>query len=208
MPGAPLTPHRTALIVVDVQRDFCEGGSLAVAGGAAVAAGVSDLLAGGQSYNLIVATRDWHVDPGPHFARPGSTPDFVDTWPVHCVAGSKGADWHPSLRLPVGTTVISKGEREAAFSGFEGRTDDGIPLAEFLRGQGVDSVDVVGIATTYCVQATALDAVRHGLSARVLTDLTADVDPAATPATLATLRQAGVETAISDQAGRQFGPGA
>jgi nicotinamidase/pyrazinamidase len=184
----------TALIVVDVQRDFCEGGSLAVAGGAAVAAGVSELVAGepGGRYGLVVATRDWHVDPGRHFAPPGTEPDYVDSWPVHCVAGTAGAQWHPALHLPDGVVVVSKGEHRAAYSGFEGRDPAGRTLAEVLRGAQINTVDVVGIATSYCVRATALDAVRGGLATRVRAALVADVDPAATPATAAELEAAGV----------------
>jgi nicotinamidase/pyrazinamidase len=188
----------TALIVVDVQRDFCEGGSLAVPGGAAVAAGVTELLAGSPArYDLIVATRDWHVDPGAHFAPPGSEPDYRDSWPRHCVAGSLGAGWHPELVLPDGAVVVSKGEQGAAYSGFEGHDDLGATLAGRLRAAGVAAVDVVGIATSYCVRATALDAIHEGFRTRVLTDLVADVDPGATPGTLADLQAAGVTLAPS-----------
>jgi nicotinamidase/pyrazinamidase len=191
-----MAPPPTALIVVDVQKDFCEGGSLAVSGGAAVAAGISDLLAptgaGSSAYAKVVATRDWHIDPGPHFAPPEAEPDFVDTWPVHCVAGREGAEWHPALRLPPDVTVVSKGEHAAAFSGFEGLTDQGEELAQVLHRDGIEAVDVVGIATSYCVKATALDAARHGFATRVLLSLTADVDPATTPASLDELRRAGI----------------
>jgi nicotinamidase/pyrazinamidase len=184
---------RTALIVVDVQRDFCEGGSLAVPGGEAAAAAISDLIdAADGAYALVVATRDWHVEPGAHFAAPGTDPDYDKTWPRHCVAGTPGAEWHPDLRLPADTTVVSKGETAAAFSGFEGRDDQGRTLAEVLRAADVGRVDVVGIATSYCVKATALDAVKAGFSTRVLAPLTADVDPAVTPRTLERLRKAGV----------------
>jgi nicotinamidase/pyrazinamidase len=185
----------TALIVVDVQRDFCEGGSLAVAGGAAVAAGVSRLVAAepGGTYQLVVATRDWHVDPGGHFAPPGTEPDYVDSWPVHCVAGTAGAEWHPDLHLPEAAVVISKGAHQAAYSGFEGRDRTGRSLAEVLRDAQVDAVDVVGVATSYCVRATALDAVQAGFATRVRGDLVADVDPAATPASVAELEAAGVQ---------------
>jgi nicotinamidase/pyrazinamidase len=185
-----------ALLVVDVQRDFCEGGSLAVSGGEAAAAGISDLIeAAGDRYRLVVATRDWHVDPGPHFAAVGSEPDYVDSWPVHCVAGTDGASFHPDLRLPSAAVVVSKGERQAAYSGFEGRTDDGLPLEAVLRQAGVTAVDVAGIATSYCVKATALDAVKAGFATRVLAPLTADVDPSATPTTLDRLAKRGVTIA-------------
>jgi nicotinamidase/pyrazinamidase len=186
-------PPATALIVVDVQRDFCEGGSLAVNGGDAAAVAISDLIeAAGDDYALVVATRDWHVEPGSHFAPAGSDPDFVDSWPVHCVAGSEGAEWHPDLRLPDQVIVISKGHDRAAYSGFEGRTADGLSLTDVLRHAGVDRVDIAGIATSYCVKATALDAVKAGFRTRVLAPLTADVDPAATFSTLEALRKKGV----------------
>jgi nicotinamidase/pyrazinamidase len=182
-----------ALIVVDVQRDFCEGGSLAVRGGAAVAAGITDLLARYEArYDLIVASRDWHIDPGPHFASPGTEPDYRNTWPRHCVADSPGAQWHPDLHLPGAVVVVSKGHHGAAYSGFEGRDERGATLAGYLGAAGITAVDVVGIATSYCVRATALDAVREGYTTRVLTDLVADVDPAATPVTLIELQAAGI----------------
>jgi nicotinamidase/pyrazinamidase len=185
---------KTALIVVDVQRDFCEGGSLAVVGGARVAAAISSLLASeaGRRYPVVVASRDWHVDPGGHFAEPGAEPDYRTSWPRHCVAGTAGAEWHPELRLPEDVVVVSKGEREAAYSGFEGRDEADRSLAAVLRQAEVDSVDVAGIASSYCVRATALDAVKAGFATRVLTGLVADVDPTATPATWAELRSAGV----------------
>jgi nicotinamidase/pyrazinamidase len=186
----------TALLVVDVQRDFCEGGSLAVSGGEAVAAGVTDLMsAAGNAYTLIVATRDWHIDPGDHFATEGSEPDYVESWPVHCVAGTPGAEWHPELHLPESAVVVSKGQHDAAFSGFEGVADDGRSLRKVLRDAGVDHVDVVGIATSFCVRATALDAVKAGFATRVLAPLTADVDPSATYGTLEALRASGIRIA-------------
>jgi nicotinamidase/pyrazinamidase len=187
-------PAKTALIVVDVQKDFCEGGSLAVAGGSAVARSISELMATdrGHRYALVVASRDWHVDPGEHFAGPGREPDFHVSWPRHCVAGTPGADWHPELEFPPGAIVVSKGEHEGAYSGFEGRDDRGRSLAELLRGAGVEAVDVAGIATSYCVRATALDAVKAGFTTRVLTEHVADVNPTTTPGTWAELRSAGV----------------
>lgn len=184
----------TALIVVDVQRDFCEGGSLAVVGGAEAARRITAAL-GERSWDLVVATRDWHDDPGEHFSPPGTTPDYRDTWPVHCRMGTPGAEFHPDLALPPGTVVVSKGRRAAAYSGFEGCDDGGRPLERVLSDAGVDAVDVAGIATGYCVRATALDAARAGLATRVLLDLCADVDPSTTTATLGELRAAGVTVA-------------
>jgi nicotinamidase/pyrazinamidase len=185
-----------ALIVVDVQNDFCEGGSLAVPGGAATASRITEFLEShAEDYALIVATRDWHVDPGSHFAAAGQTPDFDQTWPAHCIADSVGAEFHPHLRLPAETVVVSKGEQAAAFSGFEGQTEQGQTLAALLADALIDEVDVTGIATSYCVKATALDAREAGLETRVLAGLTADVEAADTEGTLAQLDEAGVEVA-------------
>jgi nicotinamidase/pyrazinamidase len=177
-----------ALIIVDVQNDFCEGGSLAVTGGTAVAQAINGLLAGKHGYDHIVATQDHHIDPGGHFS---DTPDFVDSWPRHCVAGTTGADFQPHLDTTPIEAVFRKGEFAAAYSGFEG-TSDGVGLAAWLTDHGVDEVDVVGIATDYCVRATAEDAARAGLRTRVLTDLTAGVSPDSTAAALAGMRSAGV----------------
>jgi nicotinamidase/pyrazinamidase len=177
-----------ALLVVDVQNDFCEGGSLAVAGGAAVAAAITERLRQG-GWDHVVATRDHHIDPDGHFAE---HPDFVESWPAHCVVGTSGVELHPNLdRTPI-EAVFDKGEYAAAYSGFEGRAD-GVPLADWLREHGVDAVDVVGIATDHCVRATALDAVGAGFATRVLLDLTAGVAEGTTEAALEQLRIAGVE---------------
>lgn len=164
---------KKALIVVDVQNDFCEGGSLAVSGGADVASAISAYLAErGGDHAHVVATRDHHVDPGSHFS---DTPDFVDSWPPHCVAGTPGAEFHPNLVTEPVEAVFDKGAYEAAYSGFEGATAEGVSLEEWLRRHGVTDVDVVGIATDHCVRATALDAVRAGFGARVLLGMTAGV---------------------------------
>ncbi|GAA2241568.1 MULTISPECIES: isochorismatase family protein [Kitasatospora] len=186
--------HR-ALIVVDVQNDFCEGGSLAVAGGAEVAAAITDLIAeASPGYAHIVATRDWHIDPGPHFS---AEPDYVDSWPAHCVAGTEGVGFHPNFAPSVTSgaieAVFDKGAHSAAYSGFEGSNENGETLAGWLRERGVTEVDVVGIATDHCVRATALDAAREGFATRVLLDLTAGVAPATTEAALTELRSSGVE---------------
>jgi nicotinamidase/pyrazinamidase len=180
-----------ALIVVDVQNDFCEGGSLAVAGGAAVAAAVSEYLAGpdGAGYEHVIASRDYHIDPGDHFS---GHPDFAGSWPPHCVAGTPGAEFHPRLDTSHVDVVFSKGAHEAAYSAFEGADEAGTPLADWLRQRGVDALDVVGIATDYCVRATALDAAREGFATQVLLGLTAGVDPVTTREALDELRAAGV----------------
>lgn len=186
----------TALIVVDVQNDFCEGGSLAVEGGGAVAEGVSrHLQEHGTRYAAVVATADWHVDPGDHWS---DTPDFQSSWPVHCEVGTPGAEFHPALApaLEHVQAVFRKGEHEAAYSGFEGAAEvhgRRLGLAEWLRERGVASVEVVGIATDYCVRATALDAARHGLRTTVLVHLTAGVAQESTARTLDELRGAGVK---------------
>ena len=182
-----------ALVIVDVQNDFCEGGSLEVAGGAAIAGAISEALAANPGrWDLVVATQDWHIDPGPHFAPAGQDPDFRETWPAHCVAGTSGAALHPALRLPAGVVAVRKGEHEAAYSGFEGRDPTGRSLDEVLRAAGVDEIEVAGLATSYCDRATALDGAANGYATTLLVDLCADVDPAATPATLAELERSGV----------------
>ncbi|MDN3286936.1 isochorismatase family protein [Streptomyces thermocarboxydus] len=186
---------RRALIVVDVQNDFCEGGSLAVAGGADVAAAVTELI--GQApagYRHVVATRDHHVDPGDHFS---DHPDFKRSWPAHCVAGTEGVGFHPNFAPAVTSgavdAVFDKGKYAAAYSGFEGADENGTPLAEWLRERGIDEVDVVGIASDHCVRATALDAVREGFRTQVLLDLTAGVSRETTERALEEMREAGVE---------------
>ena len=179
-----------ALIIVDVQNDFCEGGSLAVAGGAGVAAGITAALASG-SWDHVVATKDYHVDPGAHFS---AHPDFVDSWPAHCVVGTDGASFHPALETTEVEAVFHKGEHAAAYSGFEGHTDQGEGLADWLRARSVTEVDVVGIATDHCVRATALDARTAGFATTVLLDLTAGVAPATTSAALRQFEEAAVAT--------------
>ncbi len=180
-----------ALIVVDVQNDFCEGGSLAVAGGAAVAAAITEYLAAEDAgYAHVVASRDYHIDPGDHFS---DHPDFANSWPPHCVAGTPGAEFHRNLDTGRVEAVFSKGAYAAAYSAFEGTEDAGTPLADWLRGRDVDALDVVGIATDYCVRATALDAAREGFATQVLLGMTTGVSPVTTQEALGALRDAGVE---------------
>ncbi|MFK4222982.1 nicotinamidase [Streptomyces sp. NPDC019890] len=187
--------HR-ALIVVDVQNDFCDGGSLAVTGGADVAAAITDLIgqAAPAGYRHVVATRDHHIEPGDHFS---DHPDYVNTWPPHCVAGTEGVGFHPNFAPAVASgaidTVFDKGAYAAAYSGFEGTDENGTTLAQWLRARQVTEVDVVGIATDHCVRATALDAAREGFRTQVLLDLTAGVAEATTERALEELRGAGVE---------------
>ncbi|HET7476227.1 MAG TPA: isochorismatase family protein [Dermatophilaceae bacterium] len=189
------TPRR-ALILVDVQNDFCEGGSLPVAGGAEAARRIGEYVSDqAGSYAAVVATADWHDDPGPHFS---DHPDYVDSWPAHCRAGTDGALFHPAAEPAFEhvQAVFRKGLDRAAYSGFEGSTADGdrrVGLAQWLRERGVDALDIAGIATDHCVRATALDAVGEGFATRVLLDLTAGVAPATTRSAVDQLRAAGAE---------------
>lgn len=182
-----------ALIIVDVQNDFCAGGALATDRGAKVASLISEYVEDNHHrYEAVVATQDWHIDPGAHFS---DTPDFVDSWPVHCVANTEGAEIHPNLDTDYIEAYFRKGRYEAAYSGFEGLQapeesvmtgehepgatldDEGpkTPLADWLDEREIQDVDIVGIATDYCVLATAKDAVDAGYETRVLIDLTAPV---------------------------------
>jgi nicotinamidase/pyrazinamidase len=179
-----------ALVIVDVQNDFCAGGSLAVDGGAAVATAINRHLAEQPGYQHVVATKDFHIDPGDHFS---ARPDFSSSWPPHCIAGSRGAEFHAALDTGPIEAVFRKGAHAAAYSGFQGVDDDGTSLLEWLQQRGIDEVDVVGIATDHCVRRTAEDAVRAGLATRVLVDLTAAVTPESGAAALAEMRTAGVE---------------
>jgi nicotinamidase/pyrazinamidase len=187
-----------AALVVDVQNDFTEGGSLAVAGGASVAAAIDARLAEG-GFDHVVATRDHHIEPGPHFSP---TPDFVTTWPPHCVVGTPGVELHPALDRSRLDAIFDKGEYAPAYSGFEahlsgsgrGTPEDiaGVGLADWLREAGVDRIELAGIATDFCVMATALDAARLGFAVTVRLDLTAGVAPATTEDAVARLRDAGI----------------
>lgn len=189
-------------MIVDVQNDFCEGGSLAVAGGAKVARSISGYLAGleGSGYSYVVATQDYHIDPSGHFS---AEPDFVGTWPTHCVAGTPGADFHPDLDTSVIEAVFRKGAHSAAYSGFEGADADGVPLAAWLRDRGVTSVDVAGIATDHCVRATATDAATAGFDTQVLLGLSAGVAEDTTRGALDEMRTAGVTLTGSPVTGDQ-----
>ncbi|ODR04070.1 nicotinamidase [Mycobacterium sherrisii] len=179
-----------ALIIVDVQNDFCSGGSLAVAGGVEVVRAISAYLGGKPGYQHVVATKDFHVDPGDHFS---DHPDFSSSWPPHCIAGTPGADFRPELDTSRIEAVFCKGAYSAASSGFEGADANGTSLLVWLRRHGVDEVDIVGIATDQCVRRTAEDAARHGFATRVLVDLTAPVAPDSIDAAFAEMRSAGVE---------------
>ncbi len=180
-----------ALLIIDVQNDFCEGGSLPVTGGAAVARALSAYLAGpdGERYNHVAATQDFHVDPDGHFS---ATPDYVDSWPVHCVAGTAGAQFHPELDTGRVEEIFRKGEYAAAYSGFEGNSATGDTLLSWLAERHVTDVDVAGLATDYCVRATAADAAKAGFTTTVLLSLTAGVTEPTTTAAIESLRAAGI----------------
>lgn len=197
----------TALLVVDVQNDFCEGGSLPVDGGAEVAKRISEFLdARADRYDAIVASRDWHIEPGRHFASAmgkDAAPDFVESWPDHCVAGTWGAEYHPELSAAIGRHAqaeFRKGRYEPAYSAFEGALGDDreVQLKAWLVVREIKAVDIVGIATDYCVRATALDAVSAGFDTTVLEDLVVGVDKETSRAALEELSRAGVRLATSD----------
>ncbi len=190
-----------ALIIVDVQNDFCEGGALAVAGGNSVAEGVARYLARCRGeYALVAATKDWHIDPGSHFS---DTPDFVHSWPQHCLAGTTGADLHPELRnvRELIDVVCHKGHYSAAYSGFEGVAEfpsgysGPIFLEQYLTQKEITHVDVVGIATDYCVKATVMDALKAGFSTTIITPLTAAVSPVTCQTALTEMVAAGAGVA-------------
>ena len=185
-----------ALIVVDVQNDFCEGGSLPVEGGARVASDIGELLHHwtrgddrAPAYDVVVASKDHHIDPGRHWS---DDPDFVESWPVHCRVGTDGEAFHPNLDPQPFDAIFLKGEHAAAYSGIEGRSVDGVTLTDWLRSHEVTEVDVCGIATDYCVRATGLDAAEAGFETRLLVDLGAGVDTETTAAAVDQMREAGI----------------
>lgn len=190
----------SALFIIDVQNDFTEGGSLGVDGGAAVAAAITRYLAQHPGhYDFVFASRDWHNgddDNGGHFAT-DAPPDFVVSWPVHCVAGTSGAEYHPDLDTALIDVHVKKGQGQPAYSIFEGVTDDGTAITDELDRRGVTEIDVAGIATDYCVRASALDANASGRSVRVITDLIAGVDSQSSTRALAELAAAGITLVTS-----------
>jgi nicotinamidase/pyrazinamidase len=197
-----------ALFIIDVQNDFIEGGALGVEGGAAVAAGITDYLAKHRDdYSLVVASRDWHSaenDNGGHFAT-DAEPDFVNTWPPHCVEGTPGAEYHGALDTSAVHVHVRKGQGVPAYSIFEGTDDEGASMHDVIASHGITEVDVVGIATDHCVRASALDALEHGQHVRVFTDLIAGVAPETSEAALAELGHAGAvitESSALDEAAR------
>lgn len=190
-----------ALFIIDVQNDFIEGGALGVQGGTAVANGISKLLAQHpDTYDFVIASRDWHDadnDNGGHFAD-DEEPDFETTWPVHCVAGTYGAEYHDELTTRAIDHHVRKGQGQPAYSIYEGVTEEGGTVHQLLDANGVTQVDVAGLATDYCVRASALDALEHGRQVRIITDLVAGVDPQASRAAIAELAAAGADLVTSD----------
>lgn len=187
-----------ALLIVDVQNDFTEGGALACEGGSAIAASISEYISTrAVDYAVIVASRDWHDADGDNGGHFSDNPDWVDTWPSHCVAGTAGAEYHPALDTAAVTAHVRKGQGIPSYSAFEGTTESGHALADVLRENGVDAVDVVGIATDYCVRASALDAAALGLSVTVKANLCVGVNPAGSVAALGELARAGVAITVS-----------
>ena len=180
-----------ALIIVDVQNDFCEGGSLEVAGGNAVALAITEYLAGPDSsrYDYVVASQDFHVTPGAHFS---ANPDYTASWPAHCIAGTAGAQFSPGLDASRVEEIFRKGQYAAAYSGFEGSSEAGATMLAWLTERHVTEVDVVGIATDYCVQATALDAVANGFATTVLLKLTAGASKPTTDDAIDAMQAAGI----------------
>ena len=188
-----------ALLVIDVQNDFCEGGALAVAGGAAVAGKISKFLENAD-YDLVVASRDWHnphSNNSGHFADIGSEPNYTTTWPVHCVADTVGANYHSNLNTELIGEHIFKGQGQNGYSIFEGVTNSGQPFAELLASHQIDEVDVVGIATDHCVLASAMDSKSHGLKVRVISSLTAGVSETTTEAAIDQMIDNGIEVVAS-----------
>lgn len=188
-----------ALLVIDVQNDFCEGGALAVAGGAAVAGKISRFLES-TSYDLVVASRDWHDadnNNSGHFADSDTEPDYKTNWPVHCVAETNGAQYHPNLNTEDIGEHIFKGQGQNGYSIYEGITKSGQTFDELLNARQIDEVDVVGIATDHCVLASALDSKSHGLKVRVISSLTAGVSQVTTEAAIDRMIDSGIEVVAS-----------
>lgn len=168
-----MNEEKTALIVVDVQKDFCPGGALAAPGGDDIVPAINRHLAEARERGIAVyATRDWHPAVTTHFKQYGGA------WPPHCVQESAGAQFHPELRLPPDAIVINKGDDPAqdGYSAFEGHTASGTPLLDDLRSRQVTTLYIAGIATDYCVKTTALDAVHAGIEVRVLKDAITGID--------------------------------
>jgi nicotinamidase/pyrazinamidase len=187
-------PEKAALLIVDVQNDFCPGGALPIRDGDRVIEPINRAVQLFSAAALpVFASRDWHPPHAHHFR------DFGGDWPVHCVAGMAGAEFHPDLQLPEGTMILSKGidPRLDGYSAFEAVSADGQPLAELLTELEVQRLYIGGLATDYCVLATTLEARQRGLAVTVLTDAIAAVEllPGDTTAALAKMTGAGAQLA-------------
>ena len=187
-----------ALLVVDVQNDFCPGGALAVPGGDRVIPVLNRLAARASALGMpVYASRDWHPPDTRHFATRGGK------WPVHCVAGTEGARLHADLQLPPGALIVTKGTsaEDDGYSAFEGSIAGRGSLLADLRARGIDEVVIGGLATDYCVKASALDAKRHGLNATVVSDAigAVDVSPGDGVRALEEMKAAGVAVTSSDR---------
>ncbi len=158
---------KDALLIVDVQNDFCPGGALAVTGGDRIVSVLNRHIERFKAAKVpIIATRDWHPEKTSHFKNYGGV------WPAHCIQGTRGAEFHPDLALPDNIVIVSKGmgSGEDSYSGFQGTDSNGVKLADLLRGQGVERIFVGGLATDYCVKHTVLDGLKEGLKVVLLED--------------------------------------
>lgn len=188
---ATATEAKRALIIVDVQNDFCPGGALGTARGDEAAAAIAGYLGRTRIYDAVVATQDWHIDPGTHFSE---DPDFVRTWPVHCRADTTGAQLHSALAGARIDEYFHKGQYGDGYSGFDGTTpQNGVRLGEWLQEREIGAVDVCGIATDFCVRATAFSALEQGFQTRVLAGLCAPVSEEGGARALEELAAAGAE---------------
>jgi nicotinamidase/pyrazinamidase len=186
-----MASRKPGLLVVDVQNDFCPGGSLAVSEGDRVVPKANRAIEIFQRHGLpILATRDWHPRETKHFK------EFGGAWPPHCIQGTKGARFHPDLRLPKAVMILSKGmdPEQDSYSGFQAFTASGRDLESVIRDLGIDELYICGLATDFCVRATSLDARRRGIRVRVLADAIRGVDlrPGDSEAALKEMREAGV----------------
>jgi nicotinamidase/pyrazinamidase len=196
----------TALVVVDVQPTFCEGGQLPAAGGNDLAERLASYLAAqGRHFDVTVATRDAHIAPGAHFAAPGTEPDYVTSFPVHGVDGTADAELHPAIAGYPFDAVVAKGAYQGATNGFEGVTAGGEALGDLLRRHGVTEVYVAGLVYEICDADTADGAISEGFGAHLIADLCVALDPAGVAAVNERLRAAGVRIVSADQAARQAG---
>jgi nicotinamidase/pyrazinamidase len=190
-----MTTGKKALLLVDVQRDFCSGGALPAQDGEAVVPVLNRYVERFSAVGYpIYASRDWHPENSAHFQARGGP------WPPHCIQGSSGAEFHPDLDLPEDVVVITAGDlpdEDEGYSAFEGHTDDGTSFGDELRARGVDELYVGGLATDYCVRASALDARKHGFKTVLLEDAIrpVEVTPGDAERAIREMKDAGVELA-------------